>query len=363
MNTKKIPRQDKVLKSGLWPALLLVAALLMSCVMPKAQNELLVMSYNVQNLFDDRLDGTEYREYDPGKGHWTGEDYQAKLEALVRVLRSVSTQEPDILALQEVENSRALIDLLKTGGFNYPWKVMVPAPASAVNTALLSRLPVKRVHVHHLSLFDGQAVRPVVEVEIQAGQGLLVVFVNHWKSKSGGQELTEPSRMEAAAIITRRLAYWQGADPLADILVLGDFNEQGFDRFPDDVSFHQAILHETSLFAAKDGFQGLLTTGCLGSPLFQIQQSLFDPYYEAPEKNPGSYVFRGQWLAYDKILMNQGLFNNQGLSYIKDSFHVHKNEFLLSQKGFPLGWRNSSASGFSDHLPVIARFYLESDGD
>ena len=73
---------------------------------------LTIMSYNVENLFDDVRDGTEYREFDPGRGAWNTESFQLRIKALSEVVRKAVPGGPDILLLQEVENENALQVLL-----------------------------------------------------------------------------------------------------------------------------------------------------------------------------------------------------------------------------------------------------------
>ena len=66
------------------------------------------MSYNVENLFDDVDDGTEYPEYDPGRGSWSSEAFPLRVDTIAEVVRKSVPGGPDILLLQEVENGNAL---------------------------------------------------------------------------------------------------------------------------------------------------------------------------------------------------------------------------------------------------------------
>ncbi|HDY87630.1 MAG TPA: hypothetical protein ENH82_05865 [bacterium] len=53
----------------------------------------------------------------------------------------------------------------------------------------------------------------------------LIIFNNHWKSKLGGAEETEFQRLEVAALIAGKLREIHLEQPYADIVVLGDLNE------------------------------------------------------------------------------------------------------------------------------------------
>ena len=130
-----------------------------------------VLSYNVENLFDDRDGGLEYAEYRGAR--WGGERYAAKLAAVARAVRSSCPGGPDLVALQEVENQRVLSDLGdRLGALGYRYRVFVPQPGAATGVAFLSRLPVLRTHV--LSVGSAQRasageapLRHIVEIEVE----------------------------------------------------------------------------------------------------------------------------------------------------------------------------------------------------
>ena len=65
-----------------------------------------VASYNVENLFDLKHDGTEYREYIPNtKSNWNKKTYNIKLKNISKVINELDA---DIIALQEIESKKAL---------------------------------------------------------------------------------------------------------------------------------------------------------------------------------------------------------------------------------------------------------------
>jgi len=81
-----------------------------------------VVSYNLENLFDLTRDGTEYPEYIPNTDYgWTKHIANIKYTHLARVIKDLAG---DVVALQEVESKKALINLrnrLKDFGLNYPY--------------------------------------------------------------------------------------------------------------------------------------------------------------------------------------------------------------------------------------------------
>jgi predicted extracellular nuclease len=85
----------------------------------KAENSFVVVSYNVENLFDT-VDAPQFQDEDFTPGgikRWTYERYEKKLDDLSRVILSIPEREmPAIIGLAEVENRNVLSDLPVTGG-------------------------------------------------------------------------------------------------------------------------------------------------------------------------------------------------------------------------------------------------------
>ncbi|MGA2642591.1 MAG: endonuclease/exonuclease/phosphatase family protein, partial [Spirochaetia bacterium] len=162
----------------------------------ESASALTLMSYNVQNLFDGVRDGTEYREFDPGRGKWTSESFLLRVQALSEVVRKSTPGGPDILLLQEVENGNALRVFLEKGtrGMGYAWHALVPKKGLAANVAIASRVPIARIRTHAVGPWkDEAAVRDILEAQIEVSGHVLYIFNNHWKSKTEGGRATESS--------------------------------------------------------------------------------------------------------------------------------------------------------------------------
>ena len=204
---------------------------------PRDVEHITILSYNVQNLFDATEDGSEYAEFDPSAGVWTADAADAKASSIARVIRRAVRGGPDVLCLQEVENGRVVADLARDhlGRQGYRYAAVSETPGSAVEVALLSRLPIEeaRVHapvrgwpqLHSGGRSRGATLRPVLEVRLETAGAPLHLFVNHWKSKSGGARETEPARRAAARVVARRMRTIVADDPRAEIVVCGDLNE------------------------------------------------------------------------------------------------------------------------------------------
>ncbi len=278
-----------------------------------------VLSYNVENLFDDRDCGLEYPEYRGAR--WGAERYAAKLGAVARAIRSSCPGGPDLVALQEVENEHALSDLGdRLEGLGYRYRVFVPQPGAATGVAFLSRLPVLRTRVLSVGPAEegpvGQApLRHIVEIEVEHRGHRLLVLNNHWKARTEGEQKTGPGRRAAAEALARRVSGILAQEPAVDLLALGDFNQN---------------LEELEPWSRNLGLR--------------------DPWVELPEEQRGSAVFRGAWQTPDHVLLAPGLLDRWGFIWPRGGFKVVRRDFLLEQRtGFP---RRFAAGGVSDHLPL-----------
>ncbi len=282
-----------------------------------------VLSYNVENLFDDRDCGLEYPQYRGAR--WGPERYAAKLAAVARAIRSSCPGGPDLVALQEVENEHALEDLRDRhlAGLGYRHLVFAPQAGAVTGVAFLSRLPVRRTRVLSVGPAEvgppgREPLRHILEIEVEYRGHLLRVLNNHWKSKTEGEQETEPGRRAAAEALARRVGRILAEEPAADLLALGDFNQN---------------LEQLEPWSRDLGLR--------------------DPWVEVPRERRGSAVFRGTWQTPDHVLLAPGLLDRRGFLWPRGGFRVVRRDFLLEQRtGFP---RRFAAGGVSDHLPLLLR--------
>jgi endonuclease/exonuclease/phosphatase family metal-dependent hydrolase len=326
---------------------------------------LTIMSYNVENLFDDVRDGTEYREFDPGRGKWTSESFLQRVQVLSEVVRKSTAGGPDILLLQEVENGNALRVFIEKGtrGMGYRWYTLVPKNGLAANVAVVSRIPIARIRTHAVGPWRrNAAMRDILEAEVEVSGHTLHVFNNHWKSKTEGGKATEPSRIESASVLARRIGEILAGDPAADIVAAGDMNES--------IDEHERAgrRYLTALMPAEERGRETPATGGIhlsaSVPPFAGSTDrcvLYDPWFEMEEGMRGSSAWQGDWLTVDHMLLSAGLFDRRGFSYRRASFTVLRMPFLLDDRGLPRRWAAAGGKGgFSDHLPILLT--LDSNG-
>lgn len=341
--------------------LVILSLSLLSC-----REQIVIASYNVENLFDDRWDRSEYPDYGPEK--WSREQYYRKLSAVARAVAAVSDRGPDILCLQEVESERALRALQDRHllDFGYRYLVFVPQEQVATNVACLSRIPVVRTRVHTVGSFAGVPLRHILEIQLELEGSFLYLFNNHWKSKTGGVEQTAGARRRAAEVLTERIRSILRSAPEADLIVLGDLNENLEEYEQSGGRFRTATVPD-SLLGTPIGPTGIEALFVTAEPehagLRDERIVLYEPWYELPPEQRGSSVYQGLWQTPDRILLAPGLFDPEGFSYAPGSFRVVRAKFLVNpQSGFPRRWRHTGSgagadSGTSDHLPILVKIY------
>lgn len=316
-----------------------------SCTLPFADDgaEVSILSYNVHNLFDDLDDGTEYPEFDPSGGKWTQADYYAKLEKVAKVVRDSVSGGPDLVAFVEIENSKVLEDLnsrhLRELGYRFA--ATAPGADAPVRVGILSRLRVSGLRSHEPAS-AGFPQRNILEAELDADGVPLFVFVCHFKAKSEGAEATENSRRLAARLVRRRMAEILSRDGAAEIVVLGDLNENvdEFERV--NRAYPTAILPEDAE-PDVDSSSSLIVTGnraAGGAP-----DLLYSPWLDDPPF-PGSYWYRGGWESLDHVLLSRGLLDRNGLGL--GSFDVVRPSYILDAEARP-------KAEYSDHLPILLK--------
>ena len=227
----------------------------------------------------------------------TPERYDAKLAAVARAIRASCPGGPDLVALQEVESRQALADLRDRhlAGLGYRHLVFVPQPGAVTGVAFLSRLPVLRTHALAVGSFEGEPLRQIVEIEVEHRGRRLRVLNNHWKSKTEGVERTAPGRQAAAEVLARRVGRVLAEDPAADLLALGDFNQN---------------LEELEPWTREAGLR--------------------DPWNGLPPERRGSAVFRGRLADPGPRPAGPGAAGRQGFACRRGGFRVVRTGDRLS---------------------------------
>lgn len=201
-----------------------------------------IATYNVENLFDtidDTGDDTEPK--------LTPEQLSVKLTKLSYHI-TFNLGCPTILGIEEVEKRPLLEQLVAqvagTCHFTYEITHFESADGRGIDLALLTdptHVQVMAAELHQTcspiqtEAVDAAASCPAGQYPLFSRQplaaSLLVdgqpytVIVNHFKSKRGGEDDTEPERLAQAAFMNTLVEGLLTADPQARVLVTGDLND------------------------------------------------------------------------------------------------------------------------------------------
>jgi endonuclease/exonuclease/phosphatase family metal-dependent hydrolase len=313
----------------------LLSVLLSGCgPPPEGDGRTVILSYNVQNIFDAELDGSEYEEFVRG---WSEKLFHLRLEGLSEVIRRTSPP-PDVVLLQEVEDEDVLEELVSVylPEYGYSQRLLGGPPESATQVGLLTHLPVVEVR-RHAPPEGERPLRNVLEVRLDLGGEELVIFGNHWKSRSGGGDEGRALRRETARMVRLRLDTLLSEDPLLPIVLAGDFNSEPLPASED----RQAPLLLESKAPGAIPITGSL--GRCGDRFF------FSPWELVPGE--GSYHYRERWERIDAFYLSTALCGEPGPRF--ESFGVHPWEELRREDGTPMRWITDLESGYSDHLPIL----------
>lgn len=305
-----------------------------------------VMFYNVENLYDTiddpKIDDAEFLA--TGRIPWTGERYNHKLENLSKVFSSiVSPAMPDIIGMAEVENLGVLKDLIKEHSLTgTPYKIVhFDSPDErGIDVALLyNSATFKVTHSEAIPLVLGDdKTRDILYVSGTSNDGTkLHIFVNHWPSRREGAEVSEPKRIAAASVLREQLDKLFAADPKANIVIMGDFNDNPTDKSISTTL--RALAPETE-------------------PKAGSLYSLLLPKFKAGK---GSLYYKS-WDLFDQLIVSGSLLiPGKGLDCKAESADIFSAKWLMftTQNGEDRPNRTSGGKyygGFSDHLPVFVIF-------
>jgi endonuclease/exonuclease/phosphatase family metal-dependent hydrolase len=195
-------------------------ALAMACFTSTGAETFRVATYNVENYLDQPTESRPHIKSNAAK---------------VKVCESICALNPDVLALEEMGGTNALLELrnsLKTGGLDYPYWEHVSGMDTNIHVAVLSKLPIiaRHPHTNDVYLLDGRRFRVsrgFAEVEIQVNTNFTFTLITaHLKSRRPVPEADEAEqRLEEAKILRGIIDAHLTNNPNANLIVLGDFND------------------------------------------------------------------------------------------------------------------------------------------
>ena len=296
---------------------------------------------NCENLFDCRHDSLKNdTEFLPdGAYHWTRTRYWQKLDRIGQAILSCGVKEqtwqlPDMVALCEVENDSVLHDLtrrslLRNARYDY---VMTNSPDErGIDVALMySPYSFRLIDSHSVRVKPIKGMRPTRDILYASGVTVsgdtLHVIVAHLPSRRGGEKYSRPFRMMAARQVAAVIdSIYNKVSAEAKIIVAGDFNDYSN-------SESMQLLCSKRMIGVSKGAKG-------------------------HNGAKGTYRYQGLWGSLDHILVSIPLADIATECYVNDAeFLIERDEKYggVKPRRNYLGPRY--LNGFSDHLPLVARF-------
>ncbi len=309
--------------------------------------------YNLENFYDTTDNPmVNDDEFTPkGPRNYNGTIYWNKVEKLATVISQIGTDEnpkvpdgPAVLGVAEIENDTVLTDLvnhplLKSRGYKF---VHYDGPdVRGVDVALIYNPRLFTVEDSR-SLFvkipggskDSWFTRDVLWVKGKLDGETVHFYVNHWPSRSGGEERSAPARMAAAAVPKMHMDSIAKADGEQKVVIMGDLNDN-----PTDPSLVKVLK-------AKERKEDVLPGG------------LYNPWVSLYKKGIGTLGYQDAWGLFDQCIISYPWLKQDQSGYFFYRPYIFNREYLTENigryKGYPMRtWDGLSyRGGYSDHFPT-----------
>ena len=296
-----------------------------------------MMFWNVENCFDSFDDPARRDEdFTPSAArHWTWKKFERKRDGLVQVILAagdMTGELPSVVGLAEVENRLVVSQIAgrtPLGELGYGYVHRESPDMRGIDVALLYRKDRLRVVAVDSLRIPGVTTRDILYTRFAAHGSPpdvnLHVLVVHLPSKLGGSKASAPRREAALGVLERAVDSLLQADPCADIVVMGDFND------------------------TDNRVAGLVQA-----------PSIPDSARTLPSA-PGTLRYRGRWEQIDHFFVSPSLLPPRGES----AMQIFAPAFLLEDDKTYLGRKPRRTyigprynGGLSDHLPILLKISL-----
>ena len=310
----------------------------------------LIGFYNLENLYDTinnpMVDDEEFlpnsaRQYD-------SRIYMDKIDRLSDVISQMGTEiTPDGLAMlgvAEIENDTVLTDLIKSPKLvKRKWKfVHYDSPDKrGVDVGLLYN-PKYFTVLASAPLFvqlpggskDAFFTRDILYVKGIMDGDTVHVYVNHWPSRSGGEERSIPARAAAAGTARKHMDSIIAVNPTAKMVLMGDLNDD-----PVSPSLTKVIRSKGKISEVK-------------------QDEMFNPWVDMYKKGIGTSPYQDAWGLFDQVLVSGSWLDKEQPGYHYSRQVLFNREFMVQKTGKYRGYSKRTWDGtvynygYSDHFPV-----------
>ena len=328
-------------------------------------DNLMIVSYNVENLFDtihdERINDVEFTP--EGAKHWTSHRYHCKLQHISQTISRVGGRIwPSLVTLVEVENAGVIEDLLHLYGLwrkGYRYVITNSPDPRGVDVAMLYRITdlellSKSEYAVDFTNAPYKKSRNVLECKFRLpNNDTLYAYGVHFPSRREGIGKSEPFRCDVAYLIRDRINHLYASLSSkgrlnTHFIVMGDFNEESHEKAIKEVLSALDVLAKDSVSHLNDY-----------PHLYSLMSPKIEPW--AKRNHPlGSYFFHHQWQQLDHFIISHSLLKSNSLTqYQTGSAYNFMAPFLVSehsslQDSFPFRTYgvNFYMGGYSDHFPV-----------
>ena len=328
--------------------LAIVMMVLVCCAMAQsAHNKAVIGFYNVENLFDTIDDPNKNDEQflPEGDYRWGSQRYEAKLKCLSKVISEIAKLDGGlvVLGVSEIENEKVLQDLVAT-------ELLKPYHLSVCHHESPDRRGVDVAFLYDASRFKILSTRAYPTIVpnnpdfitrdqwlmtgVLDGTDTLDIVVNHWPSKSGGEQRSLPGRLAAGQLGRHIADSVLQSRPNAKFIYMGDLNDNPTSK---------CILKEMDTKTKPEKL---------------TQYDLYNPMWKLFRDGLGSYAYRDSWEMLDNIIISGGLVNAAPGTYKFRSANIFRRDFMFTKTGSYMDYPyrtfagGNYQGGYSDHLPV-----------
>jgi hypothetical protein len=310
--------------------------------------------YNLENFYDT-IDNpiVSDEEFTPaGPKNYNSKIYWDKVQRLATVLSQMGTDvsgipNPDglsIIGVAEIENDTVLTDLvnhplLKNRGYkivHYDSR-----DVRGIDVGMLynpKRFVVEKSDKLFVKLPSGSKdawfTRDVLWVRGKLDGESIDVYVNHWPSRSGGEERSAPARAAAAGVVRHHMDSVDKADGYQKVVIMGDLNDD-----PVSPSMTEVLKAKGKQKDVREG-------------------GLFNPWMELYKNGIGTLAYQDNWNLFDQIVISYPWLNKEQSGYFFFQRFIFNKEYMMENvgryKGYPMRtWDgNTYRGGYSDHFPT-----------
>lgn len=318
-----------------------------SSVKNALRHEYTVMSYNVENLFDTvddpKIPDEEFLPSSEKK--WDSEKYQKKLADIAKVISEISPSElPEVVGLVEVENQQVLVDLVNTGSLKGKYGIIHEESPDyrGIDVAMIYRKDAFQEIKHEVlpvTFADDPEfkTRDILHVTGKMRNKVVHVFVNHWPSRIGGDDKTEPKRVLAATVLKKKVDEILSSDLKARIIIMGDMNDEPTNK----------SLTET-----------------LGAKEPGSEATLVNLMFPDDKAGNGTYFYSGNWNMLDNLVVSESVLKGKGVRVEGSKGNIFNTDWMIfkNKNGDKTPNRsyvgNKYVGGVSDHFPVFFKMIV-----